>query len=189
MLKILPIIALVILCITVTATDAMARGGFSSGGSRGGFSSASRPSMSTLSRPSTYVRTTTTSNRTYSSANYYGGYGHPMYMGGMGMGYGYSNGLIEGMILGHLMFPQGTQVYNGGGYVGNALLLPDGRVADQNGNQVGIYANGKFVPQQGGMIAQPAPPPPTDTDDSPSAGDVIAVIVIAVLIILIIILS
>lgn len=180
-----------------------AGGGFSSGGgSRGGFSS-SRSSFSSgssfRSSPSSYssrsysgsspARSTTVINRTtvnrnYGSGGYYGGYGHPMMMGGMGMGYGYSNGLINGMILGHLMFPPQTTVYSGPGqYAGNAMLLPTGVVADQNGKQVGTYQNGVFTPVDGGMVAQPAPQPPIaqPEDDDPTLGEVLGVIAIIVL--------
>jgi hypothetical protein len=56
------------------------------------------------------------------------------------------------------MHPQGTTVYSGGGYAGNALLYPDGRVVDQNGYQVGTYQNGAFsAVQNGGMVAQAVP--------------------------------
>ncbi len=152
-----------------------ARGGFSSAG-RGGFSSMGRSSFSTsrpsisrpamsakpsISRPSaaTTSRRTTTTTRTRSSNNIGGGYYHPGYMyPGFGMGYGYSNGMLTGLIIGNMMHPQGTTVYSGGGYSGgNALLYPDGRVVDQNGYQVGSYSNGQFTAQQGGMVAQPAP--------------------------------
>lgn len=78
--------------------------------------------------------------------------------GGMGMGYGYSNGLITGMILGNMMHPQGTVVYTGSGsYSNNALLYPDGRVVNQQGYQVGTYVDGQFTAVDGGMVAQPAP--------------------------------
>lgn len=164
-----------VLIVCAMGTQSFARGGFSGGGSRGGFSSG-RSSFSGSSRSYSTATTrsysspsrTTVINNHYGSAGYYGAYGHPMYMGGMGMGYGYSNGLMQGLILGELMYPRGTTVYAGGGYGGNALLLPDGRVADNSGNQVGVYQNGQFTPVQGGMIAQPAPQPPVVVDDSPS---------------------
>jgi hypothetical protein len=87
-----------------------------------------------------------------------GGYaGAPMMYGGMGMGFGYSNGLLTGLIIGNMMHPHNTVVYSGGGYNGNALLYPDGRVVNQQGYQVGTYQNGQFTPVNGGMAAQPAP--------------------------------
>jgi hypothetical protein len=45
---------------------------------------------------------------------------------GFGMGYGYCNGLIEGLIIGELMHSAGTVAYSGGGYNGNALLYYPG---------------------------------------------------------------
>lgn len=81
------------------------------------------------------------------------------------MGYGYSDGVIEGLILGRLLFPPGTTVYAHEGYTGNAVMLPDGRVADKDGYQVGTYVEGKFTPVGDGprqLIAKPAP----DTSDS-----------------------
>lgn len=78
--------------------------------------------------------------------------------GGMGMGYGYSNGLLTGLIIGNMMHPHHTVVYAGGGYSGSALLYPDGRVVNQQGYQVGTYNNGQFANvQNGGMVAQNAP--------------------------------
>ena len=84
--------------------------------------------------------------------------GGGMMYGGMGMGYGYSNGLLTGLIIGNMMHPHNTVVYAGGGsYNNNALLYPDGRVVNQQGYQVGTYANGQFTPVNGGMVAQQAP--------------------------------
>jgi len=166
------------ICITLVS-GADAKGGFSSSagsGSRGSFSSA--PSRS-YSPSYTAPRTTTTTTRTtnysrsygggygggygYGGGRYYGGggYYHPYGMfGGFGMGHGAygSNGLLEGIIIGNLMHPQGTTVYSGGGYNGQALLYPNGQVVDENGYQVGTYANGQFTQMQNGpMVAQPAP--------------------------------
>ena len=160
--RLTPLILLLAFCLI--ASDSLARGSFSSGGGRGSFSSGrsySSPSRSysAPSRSTTITRNTTMS-RSYGGGGYCGGYEygyHPMMMGGFGMGYGYSNGLMTGLILGDLMHPQGTTVYTGGGYSGQALLYPDGKVVDQNGYQVGIYQNGQFTAQQGGMVAQPAP--------------------------------
>lgn len=168
----------------LAATDSLARGSFSSGG-RGGFSSGRSFSSSTrsFSAPRTTVTRTTTINR------YYGGY-HPMMYPGFGMGYGYSNGLIEGLIIGNLMHPQGTVVYTGGGYSGNALLYPDGRVVDQNGYQVGTYQNGQFTAVRGGMVAQPAPTDamqPQPVMIGYSAEEIAGAVVIGLLVVLIII--
>jgi hypothetical protein len=96
---------------------------------------------------------TTTVNRSFG-----GGY-HPMMYPGFGMGYGYygGNGLLTGLIIGSMMHPAGTTVYTGGGYSGEALLYPDGRVVDRSGFQVGQYQNGQFTAMRGGMVAQAAP--------------------------------
>jgi hypothetical protein len=135
-------------------------GGFSSSGSGG-----SRPSVAAApSRPSapaaapapqtrTTTTTSTTTTRTAGGGYVGGGY---MY-GGMGMGYGYSNGLLTGLIIGNMMHPHNTVVYTGGGYSGNALLYPDGRVVNQQGYQVGVYQNGQYSAVNGGLVAQPAP--------------------------------
>lgn len=82
-----------------------------------------------------------------------------MAYGGLGMGYGYSNGLLTGMILGNMMHPHNTVVYTGGGaHSNNALLYPDGRVVSQSGQQVGTYQNGTFTPiSNGPIVAQPVP--------------------------------
>lgn len=139
----------------------------SSAGSRGGFSSSgggSRPSVAPApSRPSTpaapaaaprTTTTTTTTTHTYRSQYVSPG---PMY-GGFGMGYGYSNGLLTGMIIGNMLHPHNTVVYAGpGSYSNNALLYPDGRVVDNRGYQVGTYQNGVFTAVNGGMVAQAVP--------------------------------
>jgi hypothetical protein len=81
-----------------------------------------------------------------------------MMYGGMGMGYGYSNGLLTGMIIGNMMHPHNTVIYAGSGmYNNNALLYPDGRVVNQQGYQVGMYQNGQFNAVNGGMVAQTVP--------------------------------
>ena len=105
---------------------------------------------------------------------------------GFGMGYGYTNGMLTGLIIGNLMHPHGTTVYQGSGVAsGSALLYPDGRVVDQNGYQVGTYTNGQFTPVQGGMAAQPAPadfqpsPQPVVIDTSPSAWEVVGYVTLA----------
>lgn len=151
------------LFIFISATDCFARGGFSSGGSRGGFSSSrsygggsrSYSGGRSYSAPRSYSRTYN-STRIY---HYSGGYVHPgMMYGGFGMGYGYSNGILTGMIIEGMMHPQGTTVYNGGGYGGQALLYPNGAVVDGSGHQVGTYINGQFQPMQNGpMVAQQVP--------------------------------
>ena len=134
---------------------AEAKGGFSSGGggARGGFSSAARPSVATAPQRSV-TTTTTTVNRSYSSRVSPG-----MGYGGMGMGYHYSNGLMTGLIIGSMMHPHGTVMYNGyGSYSGNALLYPNGSVVDQSGRLVGSYVGGVFNPVMGGqIIAQQVP--------------------------------
>lgn len=189
---------LFVLLMTV-ALVADAKGGFSSGGGRSsGFSSAGRsysaparsysPPSSTrsYSAPSRSTTTTITTSRvTRSGGGYYGG----SYYGSMGMGYGYSNGLVTGMILGNLMHPTGTVVYAGGGqYNNNALLYPDGRVVNQQGYQVGTYVDGQFTPMDGGMVAQPAPPPqaaptPVVIHQDTSAGELAVFVLIVVLMI------
>jgi len=113
--------------------------------------------------------TTTTSTTTMTRRTAGGGYaGSPMMYGGMGMGFGYTNGLLTGLIIGNMMHPNNTVVYSGGGYNGNALLYPDGRVVNQQGYQVGNYANGQFSPVNGGMVAQPAPSDAVQYQNSPT---------------------
>ena len=75
------------------------------------------------------------------------------------MGYGYSNGLLTGLIIGNMMHPHGSVMYTGGGaYNNNALLYPDGRVVDQSCRVVGTYINGQFTTVKNGQIvAQPVP--------------------------------
>ncbi|WP_157368735.1 hypothetical protein [Zavarzinella formosa] len=198
MRKILMMMCLATCCLS--ASNSLARGGFSSGGSRGGFSSGrsfSSPSRSFSSPSRSYSapsRTTTTTTRTI-NRSYGGGMGyHPMMYPGFGMGYGYSNGMLTGLIIGNMMHPQGTTVYQGGGYQGgSALLYPDGRVVDQNGYQVGTYANGQFTPQAGGMVAQPAPsdfvPPegtPVVVEHSISGWEIAGGIIVGVLVLVLI---
>jgi hypothetical protein len=177
----------------------------SSGGRSGGFSSSgmggSRPSAPAAapapSRPSTpaaapQTRTvTTTSTTTTRTAG--GGYvGGGMYYGGMGMGYGYSNGLLTGLIIGNMMHPHNTVVYTGGGqYNNNALLYPDGRVVNQQGYQVGVYQNGQFTAMNGGMVAQQAPADamghtpqvaqPVVINTGPTAGDIVGMVLLGFL--------
>jgi hypothetical protein len=157
-------------------------GGFSSGGSKGSFSAPSaapRPAPNFAPHPAPAgppptaqkgsfsapppaaaprQTTTTTSTTTMTRRTAGGGYaGSPMMYGGMGMGFGYSNGLLTGLIIGNMMHPHNTVVYSGGGYNGNALLYPDGRVVNQQGYQVGTYQDGQFNAVNGGMVAQAAP--------------------------------
>lgn len=162
-----------ILAITLAAAASIAdaRGGGSSGGhggggghssasgGRGGFSSTGRnsaaaPRQTNTASPS---RTTTTTTHTTTHSRYVSS--TPVAYGGLGMGYGYSNGLVTGMILGNMMHPNNTVVYAGSGmYNNNALLYPDGRVVNANGQQVGTYQNGQFVAiQNGPIVAQPIP--------------------------------
>lgn len=159
---------------------AEARGGFSGGGrsfgggggfrSSGSYSSGRSSGFSSGRSYSSPSRSTTTITRSYSTRSYGGGYGghysyggayvHPMYgYGGFGMGYMYNNGLLTGMIIGNMMHPQGTMMYNGPGqYQNNALMYPDGRVVDQSGRVVGTYVNGAFTPMDNGpMVGQPVP--------------------------------
>lgn len=171
----------------------------SSGGSRGGFSSAgggSRPSTPTVapSRSTTTTTTTTTYARS-SNGNYYH-YNSPyigggMMYGGWGMGYGYTNGLVTGMIIANMMHPHNTVMYVGPGqYNNNALLYPDGRVVNQQGYQVGVYQNGVFTPVNGGMVAQPVPadagatqvqPQPVVINTGPSAGEIFGMVMLGML--------
>lgn len=97
--------------------------------------------------------------------------------GGMGMGYGYSNGLLTGMILGNMMHPMNTVIYTGGGgYNNNALLYPDGRVVNQHGYVVGTYINGQFSPiSNGELVGQPVP---QDARQSGEMDDIVLVIVL-----------
>lgn len=142
------------------ASSAGSRGGFSSasGGSRPSVAAAPAPRPATpAAAPATRSTTTTTTTTTRTAG---GGYvGGPVMYGGFGVGYGYSNGLLTGMIIGNMMHPHNTVVYTGGGtYNNNALLYPDGRVVNQQGYQVGVYQNGVFTPvTNGAMIAQSAP--------------------------------
>lgn len=142
--------------------SSFSRGGSYSGSSRS-FSTPSSPSRptQTYSTPRSSTTTTTTTTRR-SSSGYYGGYGYGggyMPFGGFGMGYGYTNGILTGLIIGNLMHPTGTVMYSGpGNYSNNSLLYPDGRVVDQSGHVVGTYMNGVFTPIiNGGMAAQPVP--------------------------------
>lgn len=80
-----------------------------------------------------------------------------MHYSGFGMGYGYNNGLMQGLLIGHLLHPTGTVPYAGGGYGGNALLYPDGRVVNKDGYQVGTYNDGQFNSVEGGMVAKQVP--------------------------------
>ena len=201
--RLVPALLLVAFCFATT--DCLARGGFSSSGGRGGFSSGrsfSSPGRSFSSPSRSYsaprgvarTTTTTTTSRVSSGGRYYGGYGyHPMMYPGFGMGYGYSNGMLTGLIIGNMMHPQGTTVYQGSGVSqGSALLYPDGRVVDQNGYQVGTYIDGQFTPMQGGMVAQPAPadfrppPQPVVIDASPSGWEIVGYVVLATILIVII---
>lgn len=135
----------------------------------------STPSYSTTTpRSSTTTTTTTTRRSSNYSSGYGGGYGGGyMPYGGFGMGYGYTNGILTGLIIGNLMHPTGTVMYGGPGvYNNNALLYPDGRVVDQSGRAVGMYNNGQFTPiQNGDIVAQPAPQdamPPRYTAPQPA---------------------
>ena len=209
---------LAILALALVAGFADARGGASSGGGghggggghassssgRGGFSSApaSRPAPApapapaAVSRPAPApaqaapVRTTTTTTTTSSvntssrSVTPAGNYG------GMGAGYYHNDGLLTGLIIGNMMHPQNTVVYAGGGaHSNNALLYPDGRVVNQNGQQVGTYQNGQFTEMQNGpTVAQPVPqealkPVEKEKTVMQWLGDILAVIALVIAII------
>ena len=66
---------------------------------------------------------------------------------------------MTGLLIGNMMHPHNTVVYSGGGaYNNNALLYPDGRVVNQNGQQIGTYQNGQFTEMQNGpVVAQKIP--------------------------------
>jgi hypothetical protein len=105
-------------------------------------------------RSVTTTSTTTTTTRSPGGRYVDGG----TQFGGLGMGYGYSNGLLTGIIIGNLMHPPHTTVYTGPGYGAPAVLHPSGAVVNQQGYQVGTYQNGQFVATQNGqMLAQQAP--------------------------------
>ena len=168
MKKFLAVCAILFFCL---AADAASRGGFSGGGrssssssfshsspsvspNRGGFNSSSAKPTAPIA-PARTTTTTTVTSHSYTSRYVSPG---PMY-GGWGMGYGYSNGLLTGMIIGNMMHPMNTVMYVGpGAYTNNALLYPDGRVVDQRGYQVGVYQGGVFTPIANGQyIAQNVP--------------------------------
>jgi len=77
----------------------------------------------------------------------------------MGPGYYHNDGLLTGLIIGNMMHPHNTTVYTGGGTANNnALLYPDGRVVNQQGQQIGTYQNGQFAETPNGpVVAQPIP--------------------------------
>lgn len=171
----------------------------SSGGSKGGYSSSS-VSRPTAAPAPAQRQTTTTTSTTTTRRTAGGGYvGGGMMYGGMGMGYGYSNGLLTGLIIGNMMHPHNTVVYSGGGYSGNALLYPDGRVVNQQGYQVGVYQNNQFVPvQNGAMVAQQAPAdalgsapqmaqPVIIQKAGPSTADIIGMVLLGVMIVILLI--
>lgn len=177
----------------------------SSSGSKGGFSSGS-VARSSPAAPAGRTTTTTTTTSTYarsSNGNYYH-YNSPyigggMMYGGWGMGYGYNNGLLTGMIIANMMHPHNTVMYVGPGqYSNNALLYPDGRVVNQQGYQVGVYQNGQFMPiQNGGMVAQQVPqdagatqvqPQPVVIQSAgPSFGDIVGMIFLGIMIVILVI--
>lgn len=108
----------------------------------------------------------------------------------MGAGYYHNDGLLTGLIIGNMMHPQNTVVYAGGGaHSNNALLYPDGRVVNQNGQQVGTYQNGQFTEMQNGpTVAQPVPqealkPVEKEKTVMQWLGDILAVIALVIAII------
>ena len=155
-----------------SSSSSASRGGFSSSPSSPSYRpapSAPSPTVQSAPRPSAPVAqsapaqrtvTTTTTQTTQRSVNTGSRYitASPMYYGGWGVGYGYNNGLLTGIIIGNMMHPHNTTVYNGPGYGGNAVLYPNGAVVNPQGYQVGTYQNGQFAPMQNGpMVAQQAP--------------------------------
>ena len=165
----------------------------SSAGSRGGFSSAPasrpapapsaaptysapRPAPAPQAAPQTRTTTTTTTS-TQRSVNYGPGYAP---------GYYHNDGLLTGLIIGNMMHPHNTVVYSGPGPQG-ALLYPDGRVVNQQGQQIGTYQNGQYAEvQNGAIVAQPAPPP-APAEKEKSVGDWFADILGVIALVLIII--
>jgi hypothetical protein len=134
---------------------------------RGGFNSQSTPKPATAA-PTTRSTTTTTTTTNRSSSSSYGGGGYRynspyvgggMMYGGWGMGYGYTNGLLTGMIIANMMHPYNTVMYTGGGqYSNNALLYPDGSVVNKQGYLVGNYVDGQFNSVSNGpMVAKSVP--------------------------------
>lgn len=120
-------------------------------GNRGGFSGS----------PAQGARTTTTTTTTQMTTRTAGGgfVSAPVMYGGFGMGFGYTNGLLTGLIIGNMLHPHHTVMYTGPGmYANNALLYPDGRVVTNQGVHVGNYTNGTYTAVSGGrVVAQPAP--------------------------------
>lgn len=176
-----------------------AKGGFSGGGGRGGFSGSRAPSYSAPRAPSyrapvtprVTTTTTTTTSRTGGGGGYYGG---GMAYGGMGMGYGYNNGLLTGLVIGNMLHPTNTVVYSGpGSYSNNSLLYPDGRVVSSGGQLLGTYQDGQFSAiQNGPMVAKPVPAdvaPVVVREDTAekTAAFVIAVLAVVFLVVLIVI--
>jgi hypothetical protein len=111
--------------------------------------------------------------------------------GGWGMGYGYSNGLMTGLIIGNMMHPYGSVMYAGPGvYANNALLYPNGQVVNQQGVLVGTYTNGVFNPISNGQVvaqavpqdvqATPVQPQPVQiVKAGPSFGEIFAMVFLA----------
>lgn len=164
-----------------TAPPVANRGGFNSQASRapaptappvanrGGFNSSQTPPRTAQTMPNgtrttaprTATTTTTTTSTTVNRSSSYGGrFVSPGgYYGGWGMGYGYNNGFLTGLIIGNMMHPHGTVWYTGPGYYSNnAVVYPDGRVVDQRGVVVGTYVGGVFTPvTNGAVVAQAVP--------------------------------
>ena len=133
---------------------------------RGGFNSQSAPKPTTAAPTTRSTTTTTTTTNRSSSSSSGGGYrynspyvGGGMMYGGWGMGYGYTNGLLTGMIIANMMHPHNTVMYTGGGqYSNNALLYPDGSVVNKQGYLVGNYVDGQFNSVSNGpMVAKSVP--------------------------------
>jgi hypothetical protein len=88
---------------------------------------------------------------------------------GPGFGYSNSNGLLTGLIIGNMMHPHNTTVYSGSGtHSNNALLYPDGKVVNKDGQQVGTYTDGAFTAVENGPIV--ASKVPADAVESNGVG-------------------
>lgn len=172
---------------------------------KGSFSSANTPAKpaTTTAAPATRTTTTTTTTSNTTTNRSYGGNfvsPGPMY-GGWGMGYGYTNGLLTGMIIAGMMHPHHTVMYSGPGvYANNALLYPNGQVVNQQGVHVGNYANGSFTPVTNGQVvaqqvphdamtsAPAAPQPVTIVKAGPSTAEIIGAVILGFMCVIVLLL-
>lgn len=172
---------------------------------KGSFNSANTPAKpaTTTAAPATRTTTTTTTTSNTTTNRSYGGNfvsPGPMY-GGWGMGYGYTNGLLTGMIIAGMMHPHNTVMYTGPGmYANNALLYPNGQVVNQQGVHVGNYSNGSFTPVTNGQVvaqqvpqdavtsAPAAPQPVTIIKTGPSTAEIVGAVVLGFLCIILLLL-